>query len=65
MKSEQTNNSVTGVPKQVFDQFLEKLEEKKVASNVITRLKETLVGRGDVSDTAIKAALFSDNDTDS
>ncbi|MDA2922462.1 hypothetical protein MYX07_04330 [Patescibacteria group bacterium AH-259-L07] len=63
MKSEQTNNPVTGVPKQVFDQFLKKLEDKKIASDVIMRLKETLIGQGDMSDTAMKAALFLDNDT--
>jgi len=60
---EQANNLVTGVPKQVFDQFLKKLEEKKVAVDVITRLNKALIEQGDVSETAIKTALFSDNNT--
>lgn len=60
---EQANNLVTGVPKQVFDQFLKKLEEEKVAVDVITRLNKALIEQGDISETAIKTALFSDNNT--
>ncbi len=59
--TDQTNNPVTGVPKQIFDQFLKKLEEEKTAADVIARLSKTLIEQGDVSGTAIKTALFSDN----
>ena len=61
--TEQNNNPVTGIPKQIFDQFLKKLEEEKTEADVITRLNKTLMEQGDVSETAIKTALFSDNNT--
>lgn len=58
-----TNNPVTGVTKQVFDQFLRKLEERKIASDVMERLKKTLIEQGDISEFAIRTALFSENTT--
>ncbi len=61
--TDQTNNPVTGVSKQIFDQFLKKLEEKKTAADVVSRLNKALIEQGDVSETAIKTALFSDNNT--
>lgn len=57
----QTKNIGEGVPKQIFNQFLKKLEEEKVAIDVITRLNKTLIKHGNVSETAIKLALFSNN----
>lgn len=59
----QINNPVIGVPKQIFGQLLKKLEEEKIPADVVIRLKETLIEQGDVSETAIKTALFSDNNT--
>lgn len=61
--TDQINNLVTGVPKQIFVQLLKKLEEEKIPADVITRLNKTLIEQGDVSETAIKTALFSDNNT--
>lgn len=61
--ADQTNNPVTGVPKQIFDQFLKKLEEEKTAADVVTRLNKALIEQGDISETAIKTALFFDNNT--
>jgi hypothetical protein len=60
---DQINNPVIGVPKQIFIQLLKKLDEEKIPTDVITRLNKTLVEQGDVSETAIKTALFSDNNT--
>ncbi len=61
MDTTQPQNPVNGVPKQAFEQFLEALKNKGVSSEVIERLRKTLVERGDVSEAAIKAALFPDN----
>jgi len=61
MKQEYENNPVSGVTKQIFEQFLKKLEEEKVATDLIGRLRKTIIERGETSETVIKAAIFSDN----
>lgn len=63
MDTKQPNNPVTGVPKQAFEHFLIELEKKGVSPDVVARLKKTIIDQGDVSDGAIKAALFPDNNT--
>lgn len=63
MDTDQQKNPVTGVPKQAFEQFLSALEKKNISAEVLTRLRKTLIEDGDVSDTAVKVALFPDNNT--
>lgn len=62
-EQETENNPTTGVPKQAFEQFLSALKEKNVSKDVVDRLQKTLVEQGDVSEPAVKAALFGDGDT--
>jgi hypothetical protein len=58
-------NLVTGVPKQAFEQFLKKLREQDgISADIVERLSKTLIEQGNISDAAIRAALFGDNDTD-
>ena len=64
MKTEPSKNPVTGVQKQVFDQFLKTLGEKGVATHVIERLKNTIIEQNKLSEVAIKAALFTDDNTE-
>ncbi len=45
MKAKPTKNPKNVVPKQVFDRFFEALEEKGIATNVIKRLKDTIIGQ--------------------
>lgn len=61
MDAEQSQYPVTGVPKQAFEQFLETLKNKGVSPEIVERLRKTLVEHGDVSEVAVKAALFPDN----
>src|SRR3989344_6130399 len=56
MDTEQPQNTVNGVPRQAFEQFLEALKNKGVSSEIVERLQKTLIERGDVSEAAIKAA---------
>jgi hypothetical protein len=63
MDTEQSSHPVTGVPKQAFEQFLKALEEKGASPDVVSRLRKTLIDHGDVSDAAIRAALFPNNGT--
>lgn len=58
----ESDNPATGVPKQVFEQFLTALEAKAVSADVISRLRKTLLEQGNVSVAAIDEALFPDND---
>ena len=62
MKFSHINNPPTGVPKQVFERFIEKLREKDVAEEIVERLKFVLLDYGDTSEERIKAALFSDDE---
>jgi hypothetical protein len=61
----QSEHSITGIPRQAFEQFLEVLKTKDgVSSDVIDRLNKTLIEKGDLSEAAIGAALFSNNNED-
>lgn len=64
METEQTENPVTGVPKQVFEKFLADLAEKNISVDVISRLHKTLIERGSISEFEVKKALFDDNGAD-
>lgn len=57
----ESDNPATGVPKQVFEQFLTALEARAVSADVISRLRKTLLEQGNISTAAIEAALFPDN----
>lgn len=63
MDTEQPQKPVTGVPKQAFEQFLDALKNKGISSEVVEHLRKALIERGDVSEVAIKAALFPNNGT--
>ena len=63
MNSTEQNASVMGIPKQAFEQFLGALEKKEVSIDVINRLRKTLIETGDVSEAAVKEALFGEGNT--
>ena len=54
-----TDNKITSLPQQIFEQFLKELEEKKVSQEVVSRLKKTLIDNQQTSVDALKEALFS------
>lgn len=64
METELAGNSATGVPKQVFEKFLVDLPEKGVSVDVVARLQKTLIDQGNITEFAIKKALFGDNGID-
>ena len=46
------------VPALIFEQFLTGLEKAKMPSDLIERLRTTIIVQNDLSDGAIKTALF-------
>lgn len=46
------------IPKDIFDKFLAGLTESDVPQEVVERLRQTIAGQNDLSEKAIKAALF-------
>lgn len=52
------------VPAQIFEQFLVALEEAKMPADLVERLRDTIIGERDLSDRAIKAALFPEEESD-
>ena len=64
MEPEETQNGVTGVPRQVFEKFLKDLQEKGVVADVITRLQKTLIDQSSTSEASVKQALFGDSNID-
>ena len=60
---ERTDDKMMNVPQQVFDQFLKALKEQKVPEEIIARLRKTLIDNEQTSVEALKAALFSDDNT--
>lgn len=62
MKLEKKNSSLTDIPKQAFEQFLKELSKKEgVSSNMIENLKKTIIEKDNISEDAIKNALFSED----
>ncbi len=64
MKNKSTKNPEISVPKQVFDQFLKSLGKNGVDTDLIKRLKNTIMKQNKISETDIKTALFTENTTD-
>lgn len=63
MESYSTQNPVTGVPKKVAEEFIAALEKKGISAEVIARLKDTLLKQGDLTEEALKKALFNVQNT--
>ena len=61
--TKKTDNKILSVPQQVFDQFLKELETQKVPEELVARLRKTLVDNDQISVEALKAALFSNDNT--
>lgn len=55
------NPSATAtIPKQVFEEFLTQLESSGAPKHVIVELRAAILEKGDLSETAIQAALFAE-----
>jgi len=52
------------VPAQIFEQFLIALQKTNVASDIIERLRTTIVTNHDLSDKAIRIAVFPEDQSD-
>jgi hypothetical protein len=57
MKKHTTSSGSAGIPQQIIFQFLEQLEAENFPSELIARLKDTLLEKGDLSESAIRKAL--------
>jgi hypothetical protein len=49
---------VTDIPSQIFEKFLEELKVSGVSNEIIERLSTTLLAERNVTETAIKLAIF-------
>jgi len=52
------------VPTQIFAEFLSQLEKAETPMDVVERLRETILINQDLSDRAIRMALFPDEKSD-
>ncbi len=51
------------VPTNVFEAFLSQLEKAEAPTDVVERLRKTILQEKDLSDRAIRAALFFEDDS--
>ncbi len=49
--------NLSGIPKEIIEKFLKRLEAEKFPTNIIERLNESILEKGDISDATIKSAL--------
>jgi hypothetical protein len=52
------------VPAQIFEEFLIRLEKADTPTDVVERLRATIITKKDLSDKAIRAALFPEEESD-
>ena len=58
MNSQESKEGQPEVPTQMFEQFLASLRKAEIPSDVVQRLQHTILVERDLSDHAVKAALF-------
>ena len=63
MSTPKANREVPEIPQQIIKRFLEQLTAEEVSADIVARLQETLLDSGDISETAIKAALTGKKET--
>ena len=51
------------VPAQIFEEFLVRLEKAETTSDVVERLRTTIINKKDLSDKAIMTALFPEEES--
>jgi len=62
MNSKQTKGQPE-IPRQLFETFLHKLETADIPLGVVERLRRTIIREMNLSDKAIKAALFPEDES--
>ena len=53
-------NEIQDVPQKIFEKFLEELTNTGISSDVVDRLKNTILSENTPPEQALKTALFSD-----
>jgi len=61
MNEDINNGNLSGIPRKIIEDFLAKLAVDKLPSNVIAKLKTSILDKGDISEASIKAALSSED----
>ncbi len=56
-----TSKSATDIFGQTIEKFLEQLKTDGISTDVIDRLRSTIVQNGTLAETTIRAALFGDD----
>jgi hypothetical protein len=59
MNDAQSNLGSVGIPEQIIEEFIRELAIQKLPDDVVAQLSDTLLKKKDISEIAIKAALFS------
>jgi hypothetical protein len=58
MAGEPEDGPLAEIPRQIFEQFVQKLTKTGTNAEVVARLKQTILDRGALSDKAVRSALF-------
>lgn len=59
--SQDKPSAALDIPSQTFEKFMEKLKDDGVSSDVIQNLRKTILEKGNLSESAIRAALFGED----
>lgn len=54
----ENTEKIVGVPKQVFEKFLDDLKEKGISEEIIARLGKTIFDDGRLTDKALREAII-------
>lgn len=59
--SEPVEKPIADVPQQIFEKFLQQLQEEGISAAVIERLRSIATGNSSLSEAALKKALLPDD----
>ena len=63
MSNPQNSSGSIGIPEQIIEKFIEQLTAQKFPDDLIAQLRDTLLKKKDMSETAIRAVLSSVDQT--
>jgi len=58
MAADPEDGPLAEIPRQIFEQFIQKLSDTGVNAEAVARLKKTILQNAALSDKSIRAALF-------
>lgn len=62
MEQEEVGSGVAEIPRRIIVKFLDDLAANGVTPEVVTRLRQAILEKGQLSDRALRGALFSEDD---